>query len=62
MPGFVKSRADEKRWSSAKAAAGSEGGKPKYALANHIFHKGGKKDKIKESAENDAKQCARRGR
>lgn len=38
MPGFVKTKADEKKWSKAKDAAG-EG---KWALANYIYHKIGK--------------------
>jgi hypothetical protein len=38
-PGFVKTAADEEKWKKAKDAAGSEGGEPKYALSNHIFHK-----------------------
>ncbi len=62
MPGFVKNARDEKKWSKAKAAAGSEGGEPKYALANYIFHKGGKKGKLKEQAEHDAKCSMKRGR
>lgn len=43
MPGFVKTKADEGKWDKAKDAAGAtEGGKTKWALANYIFHKGGK--------------------
>ena len=35
MPGFVKTQADEKKWSKAKEAAGEN----KWALANYIYHK-----------------------
>jgi len=40
MPGFVKDKKDEKKWAKAKSIAGKgPGGKPKYALANYLFHK-----------------------
>jgi len=43
VPGFVKTQADEKKWSKAKKAAGTG----KWALANYIFHRGKGKKKGK---------------
>lgn len=46
MPGFVRSKTDEKKWSKAKEAVSSSKNKEEssftdqdWALANHIFHK-----------------------
>lgn len=48
MPAFVKTQADEKKWSRAKGAATDQDlkGDRKWRLANYIFHKmKNKKDK-----------------
>jgi hypothetical protein len=45
MPGFVRTPADEKKWSEAKQAAGKstkEGSKSYWKLSNYIFHRMGK--------------------
>jgi len=39
MPGFVRTKKDETKWSRAKGAAGEKGGETKWALANYIFHR-----------------------
>lgn len=51
MPGFVKSKMDEAKWSKAKKAAGKDSGETKWALANYIFHKMGKYKAKKEKKE-----------
>ena len=60
MPGFVKSPEDEKKWSASKDAAGTDTstGKPKYALANYIFHNHG--GPTGEPDADDTKRAARR--
>jgi len=45
MPGFIRTSADEKRWSAAKRAAAKttkEGSKSYWKLSNYIFHRMGK--------------------
>lgn len=42
MPGFVKTAADEKKWSRSKKAAGKKGSETNWALSNYIFHRMGK--------------------
>lgn len=51
MPGFIKSRSDEKKWSKAKKIAGKKDGETKWALANWLYHKK-LKETNKETKEN----------
>jgi len=54
MPAFVKTKADESRWSKAKEAAGKEtekGSEGYWKLANYIFHKMGKTEQDSKNAE-----------
>lgn len=54
MPGFVKTKHDEKKWSDAKQASGKEtdkGSKGYWKLANFIFHKMKKSQDIEKSEE-----------
>lgn len=53
MPGFVRTKADETRWSNAKEAAKkqtSEGSDSFYALSNYIYHKMGKSEEDQKMA------------
>lgn len=38
MPGFVKTKADEKKWQKAKRAARHAGADNTYAFSNWWFH------------------------
>lgn len=58
MPGFVKTKKDEKRWSEAKRAVSSSKKKDEgsfedrdWALTNYIYHKMGKSDEDQKVAE-----------
>jgi hypothetical protein len=49
MPGFVKNKKDEAKWSKAKEAAGkstSKDSKSYWKLSNYIFHKMGKTEAL----------------
>lgn len=54
MPGFVKTKKDEARWSKAKDAAGKQvdkGSESYWKLANYIYHKMGKTEEDQQHAE-----------
>ena len=54
MPGFVKTKADEKLWSEAKADAGESydvGSDAYWATANKVFHNKKKKHQGKTASD-----------
>lgn len=53
MPGFVRTKEDEEKWSRAKEAAGKQtdkGSDGYWALSNYIFHRMGKTEQDKNLA------------
>jgi hypothetical protein len=61
LPGFVKTKKDEKKWSSAKQAAAKQtsvGSDSYWKLANYIFHKSEGNEQAAKMFKNDILQKA----